>query len=106
MNAVSVYVVAADDAEADRIASALVEERLAACVNILGPVRSVYRWNGSVERADEVAMIVKSTRALFDRLASRVRELHSYDTPAIVAWDITAGDTRYLDWIAAETASG
>lgn len=103
MDAISVYIVAADDTEAERIASALVDERLAACVNILGKVRSVYRWQGAVARADEIAMIVKTSASLFDRLAARVRELHSYDTPAIVAWPIVAGDAAYLDWIAAET---
>jgi len=90
-------------AEAERIAEALVGERLAACVNILGGVRSVYRWQGAVERADEVAMIAKTTQSLFERLAARVRALHSYVTPAIVAWPIVAGDAAYLDWIAAET---
>ena len=100
---VSVYIVAADIAEAERIAEALVAERLAACVNILGGVRSVYRWQGAVERADEIAMIAKTTESLFDKLATRVRALHSYATPAIVAWPIVAGDAAYLDWIAAET---
>ena len=100
---ISVYIVAADTAEAERIAEALVAERLAACVNILGDVRSVYRWQGAVERADEVAMIAKTTEALFDTLNARVRGLHSYDTPAIVAWPIVAGDAAYLDWIVAET---
>jgi periplasmic divalent cation tolerance protein len=90
-------------AEANRIAEALVGERLAACVNILGAVRSAYRWQGTVERADEIAMIAKTTEAVFERLAARVRALHSYDTPAIVAWPIVAGDAAYLDWIAAET---
>ncbi len=105
MRAVSVYIVAADAAEADRIAEALVAERLAACVNILGAIRSVYRWQGAIERAGEVAMIAKTTENLFDALAARVRTLHSYDTPAIVAWPIVAGDVAYLDWIAAETES-
>lgn len=105
MDAISVYVVAANDAEADRIAEALVAERLAACVNILGPMRSVYRWQGAVERADEVALIVKTTRTLFDQVSARIRVLHSYETPAIVAWPIIEGDQAYLDWIAAETAS-
>ena len=100
---ISVYIVAADTAEAGRIAEALVGERLAACVNILGGVRSVYRWQGAVERADEVAMVAKTTQALFDALAARVKALHSYDTPAIVAWPIVAGDAAYLDWIVAET---
>ncbi len=84
------------------IADVLVTERLAACVNILGAVRSVYRWQGEIERADEVAMIAKSRADLFDKLASRVRSLHSYDTPAIVAWPIVAGDKDYLDWIDTE----
>jgi periplasmic divalent cation tolerance protein len=103
MSAISVYVVAADDAEAGRIAESLVAERLAACVNILGPIRSVYRWQGAIERADEVALIAKTTRDLFDRVATRIRALHSYETPAIVAWPIIAGDQAYLDWIEAET---
>ena len=101
--AISVYIVTADMPEAERIAEALVAERLAACVNILGAVRSVYRWQGAVERADEVAMIAKTTQTLFDALNARVRALHSYDTPAIVAWPIVAGDAAYLDWIVAET---
>ncbi len=103
MDAISVYIVAADENEAERIATALVEDRLAACVNILGKIRSVYCWQGAVERADEVALIAKTTAALFDGLSARVRELHSYDTPAIVAWPIVAGDAAYLDWIATET---
>ena len=101
---ISVYIVAADTGEADRIAEALVAERLAACVNILGAVRSVYRWQGAVERADEVALIAKSRTALLERLSARVRELHSYDTPAIVAWPILGGDAAYLDWIGSETS--
>ena len=103
MGAISVYVMAADPAEADRIAEALVAERLAACVNILGQVRSVYRWQGAVERADEVALVAKTRVELFQQLASRVRALHSYETPAIVAWPVIAGDAAYLEWIAGET---
>jgi periplasmic divalent cation tolerance protein len=102
MDKISVYIVASDQGEATMIADVLVTERLAACVNILGAVRSVYRWQGEIERADEVAMIAKSRADLFDKLASRVRSLHSYDTPAIVAWPIVAGDKDYLDWIDAE----
>ncbi len=101
---ISVYIAAAADDEANRIADALVAERLAACVNILGGIRSVYRWEGQVERADEVALIAKTTTILFDSLAARVRALHSYDTPAIVAWPIVAGDATYLHWIGAETS--
>ena len=98
------YIVAADPGEANRIAQALVDDRLAACVNILGDIQSVYRWNGQIERAGEVALIAKTRRDLFDRLTARVRTLHSYDIPAIVAWPIVAGEGAYLDWIAAETA--
>jgi periplasmic divalent cation tolerance protein len=103
MTFVSVYIIAADAAEALKLADALVGERLAACVNVLGGVRSVYRWQGRIERAEEIALIAKTREDLFDRLAARVRELHSYDTPAIVAWPIVAGDPTYLDWIAQET---
>jgi periplasmic divalent cation tolerance protein len=102
VRAISVYIVAADAAEADRIAEALVADRLAACVNILGGIRSVYRWQDAIERADEIA---KTTENRFNALAARVRALHSNDTPAIVAWPIVTGDAAYLDWIAAETGS-
>jgi len=104
MEPISVYVVAADPDEAERIAQALVEERLAACVNVLGAVSSTYRWRGQVEHATEIALIAKSRRGLFDQLTARVRALHSYETPAIVAWPIVAGDAAYLAWIAEETA--
>lgn len=100
---VSVYMTAASAEEADRIASAQVEERLAACVNILGDVRSVYRWDGVVRRDAEVALIAKTRAALFDALAARVRALHSYDVPCIVSWPIVAGNPAYLGWIGDET---
>ena len=103
MELISVYIVAADAAEAERIARTLVDERLAACVNVLGSVSSIYRWQGQVESASEVALIAKSRRDLFDLLAARVRALHSYQAPAIVAWPIVAGDAAYLGWIAEET---
>ena len=103
MNLVSVYMIAADSAEASRIAESLVEDRLAACVNILGVVRSVYRWRGQVEHAREVALLAKTRESLLAQLTARVRELHSYATPAIVAWPILAGHPDYLDWISAET---
>lgn len=102
-NYVSVYMTASSAEEADRIASALVEERLAACVNILGEVRSVYRWNGATRRDSEVALIAKTRAALFDALAARVRALHSYEVPCIVSWPIEAGNPAYLAWIEAET---
>jgi periplasmic divalent cation tolerance protein len=100
---VSVYMTASSAEEAEKIAAALVEERLAACVNILGGIRSVYRWQGEVQRDDEVALVAKTRAALFDALAARVRALHSYDVPCIVAWPIEAGNPAYLAWIGAET---
>jgi periplasmic divalent cation tolerance protein len=101
---VSVYMTASSMEEAETIAEALVGERLAACVNILGAVRSVYRWQGAVRRDGEIALVAKTRAAMFDMLAARVRALHSYETPCIVAWPIAAGDAAYLAWLGAETA--
>ena len=101
---VSVYMTASSAEEADRIASALVEERLAACVNILGGIRSVYRWDGAVQSDAEVALVAKTRAALFGALAARVRALHSYEVPCIVSWPIEAGNPAYLAWIGDETA--
>ena len=101
---VTVYMTASSTEEADRIASALVGERLAACVNILGGIRSVYRWDGAVRSAAEVALIAKTRAALFDALAARVRSLHSYEVPCIVCWPIEAGNPAYLAWIGGETS--
>lgn len=98
------YVTAKDGAEARRIAEAAVAERLAACANLLGPIRSVYRWKGRVERGREVALILKTRRALVKRLAARIGELHSYDCPCVVALPILGGHAPYLDWVRAETA--
>lgn len=99
----SVYMTAASDDEADRLAAALVEERLAACVNILGTVRSVYRWRDAVQRDTETALVAKTRADLFDALAARVRDLHSYEVPCIVAWPISRGEPDYLSWIGTET---
>lgn len=86
--------------EADRIARALVEERLAACVNIhQAAVRSVYRWKGKVERARQILLVVKTSSRLFPRLRRRVKELHSYQTPEILALPVAAGSRDYLAWI-------
>jgi periplasmic divalent cation tolerance protein len=89
--------------EGERIAEALVAEQLAGCVNILGPVRSVYRWEGAVQRDEEFLLIIKTRAELFTRLAVRVQALHSYRTPEVIALSITAGSTAYLDWLRAAT---
>jgi len=97
-----VFTTASSREEGDRIASALVEEHLAACVNLV-PVASVYRWQGAVERADEVLLVIKTRRALVPRLGARVRALHSYQLPEVVAVPIAAGSRQYLSWLVAET---
>jgi periplasmic divalent cation tolerance protein len=100
------YVSAADADEARRIAKALVEERLAACVNILGHIESVYHWEGGLQRSDEVAFFAKTTEECFDALAARVRELHSYELPCIVAVPLARGEAVFLDWIGDNVLSG
>ena len=90
-------------ADADRIAQALVEERLAACVTVLGPARSTYRWQGAVERADELPLLVKTTAARWPELRERLRALHPYDVPEMLALRPADGWPAYLDWVRAET---
>jgi periplasmic divalent cation tolerance protein len=102
--AISVYVTAANAEEAKRIASAAVRERLAACANILGKIRSIYWWDGAVQEEDEVALLLKTREELFEPLAARIKALHSYRVPCIVALPIAAGNPDYLAWIARETA--
>ena len=99
MSAVTVYAVFADAGEAERIGATVVAERLAACINILPPVRSIYRWHGEVIRADEVAAILKTSEARADALIARIVELHSYDVPCAVAWPIAAIPAPFAAWI-------
>ncbi len=89
--------------EGERIATALVEERLAACVNLVSDVTSVYRWQGKVERAGEVLMVIKTRRALAPRLIVRLGELHSYDVPEAIVLPIVSGARPYLAWLLGET---
>ncbi len=90
--------------EAARIADALIERRLAACVH-LAPIDSVYEWDGAVQRDTEISLVAKTRRALFDRVADAVRELHSYDLPAVTMVPM-AGGRAYLDWIDEQTTPG
>lgn len=85
--------------EAEKIAQALVEERLAACVNIAPAIISIYRWQGEIHIDSEVLLIAKSRSELFDSLAARVKDLHSYEVPEIIALPIVAGSKSYLKWI-------
>jgi periplasmic divalent cation tolerance protein len=85
--------------EAGRIAQALVERRLAACVNLVGPVTSVYRWQEKVEQAEEFLLLIKTTAECFSEVREAIQELHSYELPECVALPIEAGSAEYLDWI-------
>ena len=99
MSVVSVYVIFANPEEAELIGRVVVEERLAACINVLGPCRSIYRWQGAVETADETPAILKTTVEAADALISRVAGLHSYDVPCIAVWPIDKLLLSYAEWV-------
>jgi len=90
--------------EAERIARALVSKRLAACVNLLPAVRSIYRWKGAVEDAQETLLVIKSSRALFDELRAEIEKLHSYEVAEVIAVPIVDGSEAYLEWLGRELA--
>ena len=101
---ISVYVAAPSFDVAQTIGRALVDERLAACVNIIPEMHSIYRWAHNIETTAEVVLIAKSRSALFGEIEKQVRELHPYECPCLVAWPIVAGHQPYLDWVANATA--
>jgi periplasmic divalent cation tolerance protein len=103
MTAIIVYVTVGSAAEAQKIADAVVADRLAACANILPSMRSVYHWEGNIETAEETVVLFKTRETLFPALESCVREMHSYKTPCIIAWPMSQTHAPYLDWILAET---
>jgi len=92
-----------DEASAERLAGVLVEQRLAACITIFPGVRSVYRWQGVIERAGEVPLLIKTAADRFDALCTAIRAHHPYELPEIVAVDIATGLPEYLAWVHAET---
>jgi periplasmic divalent cation tolerance protein len=94
-----VFITTGTPQEAEAIARVLVEERLAACANVLPGVTSIYRWEGKVQRDSEVLLVVKTTDANLPALIQRVKELHSYQVPEIVALPITGGSPEYLTWL-------
>ena len=104
-DAIVVMVTCASDAEAQKIADALVAERLAACASIIGPIRSIFRWQGAVARESELLLLMKTTPERFDALSRRVKELHSYQVPEIIALPVVAGSPDYLAWVR-ESAEG
>lgn len=93
-----------DQALAEKIATALVEQGLAACVNILAPVSSVYRWQGKMQRESEIPLLIKTTQARYQELERTILQLHPYDVPEIIALPLTAGLPAYLAWMQDETA--
>lgn len=98
-----VLVTAASEEQAGLIAHALVGERLAACVNIVSPIRSIYRWDDEVQTDTEHLMIIKTRAKLVAKVELRVKELHSYEVPEVIALPIVAGAKTYLDWVFAST---
>ncbi|MFO0753602.1 MAG: divalent-cation tolerance protein CutA [Thermodesulfovibrionales bacterium] len=99
MEALVVYITAPGEEEAVKIARTLVEERLAACVNLVKGIRSLYRWEGKIEDDSEVLMIAKTRRELFASLQQRVKELHPYSVPELIALPIVGGSPDYLCWL-------
>jgi len=100
---VLVFITVSSEKEGEKIASALVKERLAACVNLIGGMKSTFRWKGQVSSEQEVLLTAKTKDKLFQKLKKRVLELHSYEVPEILALPVLAGFEKYLDWIGKET---
>src|SRR5689334_5723954 len=94
-----IFVTAPNEEEASRLATALVEERLAACVNIVPAITSIYRWQGNVTRDSETLLIIKSSESRYSELERRVKDLHSYTTPEVIALKIERGSEAYLQWL-------
>ena len=99
MTVLSVYAIFASAEEAERVGRTVIDEQLAACINILAPCRSIYRWKGAIEAADEVPAILKTDSTKVGDLMERIAALHSYDTPCITAWAVEAVLPRYADWV-------
>jgi periplasmic divalent cation tolerance protein len=104
MTIVSVYAIFADAAEAERIGRQVVEERLAACINIMAPCRSIYRWQGAIETAEEVPAIFKTSDTQADALVARIAALHSYAVPCVTVWPIDKLLAGYADWVDSSTS--
>lgn len=99
MTIVSIYAVFASAEEAERIGRTVIEERLAACINILGACRSIYSWKGAIESADEIPAILKTDSSKAEALIERIAALHSYDVPCVAAWPVAEVFGAYADWV-------
>ena len=97
-----ILVTSKDKREAEKIAQLLLDERLIACANIVNPVSSFFHWSGKIERAEECLIVMKSRMDLFSQVAERVKGLHSYEVPEILALQIVDGSAAYLDWLGCE----
>jgi periplasmic divalent cation tolerance protein len=95
-----------DHALATALARALLDQRLAACVNIGAPMESIYHWRGGIETGEEVPVAIKTRSALYSDVERAIRKIHPYDTPEIIAIPIVDGDARYLAWLAGEASGG
>ena len=102
-DAIQVVTATPTEAEAHRIGAALVEQRLAACVQVVGPITSIYRWQGRLEVSQEWLCIIKTRTALYSSVEERIRALHSYTLPEILAFTVEHGERGYLDWLRQET---
>lgn len=102
---VQILTTAGSEEEAERIGSALIERRLAACVQVLGPIASRYRWKGEIEEAREWQCVAKTEAARYAEVEAAIRELHSYEEPEILAIPVLAGSRGYLDWVSASLRS-
>lgn len=103
MSEAMVYITCRDKAEAEKVGRALIEDRLAACVNIMDGMQSMFRWQGKVDRDRETVLIAKIGAGLVNRLTDRVRSVHSYDCPCVVALPVIGGNPEFLQWIREET---
>jgi len=99
MSYITIFSTASNKEEAKKIANVLVKEKLAACVNIVDKIESVYEWQGEIQEESEVLMIIKTKSELFESLKKKIKELHSYEVPEIIALDIKDGSDDYLKWI-------
>lgn len=102
--AIQVFVTIDDPGQAEALAQALVEARLAGCVQIIGPIRSIYRWQGAVEQAQEWLCLIKSRAELYPALEAAIRARHPYETPELLAVPVSAGLEAYLSWLYAATS--
>jgi periplasmic divalent cation tolerance protein len=103
MSAIFVYVTVPSAADAKKIAEAVIQDRLAACANILPGMHSIYHWEGKIEQAEECVVLFKTRATLFQALEACVKEMHKYTNPCVVALPVTQGSAPYLEWLMAET---